>query len=176
MSAGRKQRWAILLVLLGLTLGAVAWVSQQEEAAEPVRVAPHVTMPKDGPQGNGQSAKDKPDEALSLNMNRLQREPQDKDDAVSDLFATKSWYVPPPPPKPLPPPPPSPPPMPYAYMGKLVEDGQLTVFLTKQDRNYVVKVGETLDGMYKIESVTPVMMTMVYLPLNMKQTLMIGGE
>lgn len=176
MSAGRKQRWAILLALLGLTLGAVAWVSQQDEAAEPVRVAPHVAMPKDAAQGNGQSAQDKPDATLSLNLNRLQRVPQDKDEAVSDLFAAKSWYVPPPPPKPLPPPPPSPPPMPYAYMGKLVEDGQLTVFLTKQNRNYVVKVGETLDGMYKIESVTPGMMTMVYLPLNMKQTLMIGGE
>jgi hypothetical protein len=92
------------------------------------------------------------------------------------LFAPKSWYVPPPPPKAVPPPPPSAPPLPFTYMGKLIEDGQMTVFLTKQDRNYVVKVGDTIDGTYKVEEVSARMMTLTYLPLKIKQTLMIGGE
>jgi hypothetical protein len=142
-------------------------VSQEEDAAEPVRAARPVPA---------QPARDKTEaaSATDLKLKKLQREADDK--AAPDLFEAKSWYVPPPPPKPLPPPPPSAPPLPFAFMGKLVEDGQLTVFLTKQERNYVVKAGDTLDGMYKVEAVTPTMLTLVYLPLNIKQTLMIGGE
>jgi len=170
MSIGRKQRWAVLIALLGLTLSAAAWVTQDDEAAEPVRAARPVPVQTvvEHP------ARDKAEAATDLKMNKLQRET--KDEVAVDLFEPKSWYVPPPPPKPLPPPPPSAPPLPFAYMGKLIEDGQLTVFLTKQERNYVVRAGDTLDGMYKVEAVSPSMMTLIYLPLNIKQTLMIGGE
>jgi len=169
MSLGRKQRWTVLIALLGLTLSAAAWVGQKDEAAEPVRAAHPVPAQSVAP-----PARDKTEAVTDLKLNKLQRET--KDEVPADLFEAKSWYVPPPPPKPLPPPPPSAPPLPFAYMGKLIEDGQLTVFLTKQERNYVVKAGDTIDGMYKVEALTPSMMTLVYLPLNIKQTLMIGGE
>lgn len=169
MSVGHKQRWIVLVTLLGLTLSAAAWVSQEDEAVEPVRVARPVPAQAVAP-----PPRDKVEAVTDLKLNKLQRET--KDEVATDLFEAKSWYVPPPPPKPLPPPPPSAPPLPFAYMGKLIEDGQLTVFLTKQERNYVVKEGDTLDGMYKVETVSPSMMTLVYLPLNIKQTLMIGGE
>lgn len=169
MSIGRKQRWAVLIALLGLTLSATAWVSQEDEAAEPVRAARPVPAQNVAP-----PARDKSEAATDLKLNKLQREP--REEVATDLFEVKSWYVPPPPPKPLPPPPPSAPPLPFVYMGKLVEDGLLTVFLTKQELNYVVKVGDTIDGMYKVEEASPRMMTLIYLPLNIKQTLMIGGE
>ena len=171
MSMGLKQRWIVLFALLGLTLSTAAWVSQEDEAAEPVRAARPVSA-----QIMAQPARDKTEAAsdTDLKLKKLQREA--KDAAAPDLFETKSWYVPPPPPKPLPPPPPSAPPLPFVFMGKLVEDGQLTVFLTRQERNYVVKAGDTLDGMYKVDVVTPTMLTLLYLPLNIKQTLMIGGE
>jgi len=169
MSIGRKQRWAVLITLLGLALSAAAWVSQEDEAAEPVRATRPVPA-----QNVAQPARDRTEAATDLKLNKLRRET--KDEVAPDLFEAKSWYVPPPPPKPLPPPPPSAPPLPFVYMGKLIEDSHLTVFLTKQERNYVVKAGDTLDGMYKVEAVTPSMMTLVYLPLNIKQTLMIGGE
>lgn len=170
MSIGRKQRWAVLIALLGLTLSAAAWVSQEDEAAEPVRAARPVPVQN----VVAHPARDKTEAATDLKMNKLQRET--KDEVAADLFEVKSWYVPPPPPKPMPPPPPSAPPLPFVYMGKTIEEGQLTVFLTKQERNYVVKVGDTLDGMYMVEEASPRMMTLVYLPLNIKQTLMIGGE
>lgn len=176
MSMSGAQRWTLLLALLGLTLGGVVWVNQQDQAVEPVLAARPVAMQKIERKGSAQPAQPPIEEGITLKLSKLQRDELAKDDAPSDLFAAKSWYVPPPPPKPLPPPPPSAPPLPYAYMGKMIEDGHLTVFLTRQDRNYVVKAGETLEGMYKVESVTPQMMTLVYLPLNMKQTLMIGGE
>lgn len=169
MSIGRKQRWVLLVIMLGLTLSAAAWVSQEDAAAEPVSVARPVPTQNVVP-----PARDKTEAVTDLKPNKLQREV--KAEVAADLFEAKSWYVPPPPPKLLPPPPPSAPPLPFVYMGKLIEDGLLTVFLTRQERNYVVKAGDTLDGVYKVEEVNPRMMTLVYLPLNIKQTLMIGGE
>lgn len=169
MSIGHKQRWTVLIILLGLALSAAAWVSQEDEAAEPMRNAHPVPT-----QDVAQPARDKTEATTDLKLKKLQREP--KGEVAADLFEAKSWYVPPPPPKPLPPPPPSAPPLPFAYMGKLIEDGQLTVFLTMQERNYAVKAGDTIDYMYKVEAVTPRVMTLVYLPLDITQALMIGGE
>lgn len=178
MSIGTKQRWTVLILLLGLTLSATAWVSQHDEAATAVAEA-HAAQPVKAAQPEKAAQAEKKaqqtaHESGELNLEKLQREPAE--DAETDLFAAKSWYVPPPPPKSLPPPPPSAPPLPFAYMGKLIEDGQMTVFLTRQDRNYVVKTGDTIDGMYKVEEVNARIMTLTYLPLKIKQTLMIGGE
>lgn len=172
MSIGKKQRWTVLILLLGLTLSATAWVSQHDEPAAVVAEA-HAAQPEKAvlPEKKVQETAHEPS---VLNLEKLQRAPAEDD--ATDLFAAKSWYVPPPPPKPMPPPPPSAPPLPFAYMGKLIEDGQMTVFLTKQDRNYVVKTGDTIDGTYKVDEVSARMLTLTYLPLKIKQTLMIGGE
>ena len=40
----------------------------------------------------------------------------------------------------------------------------------------MVKTGDTIDGTYKVEEVSTRMLTLTYLPLKIKQTLMIGGE
>lgn len=172
MSIGTKQRWTVLILLLGLTLSAMAWVSQHDESATAVAEA-HAAQPEKVAQPE-KKAQGPAAEPAILKLEKLQREPAE--DTATNLFAAKSWYVPPPPPKLLPPPPPSAPPLPFAYMGKLIDDGQMTVFLTKQDRNYVVKTGDTIDGTYKVEEVSARMMTLTYLPLKIKQTLMIGGE
>lgn len=102
----------------------------------------------------------------------------------ADLFQSQSWYVPPPPPpkpKPQPPPPPPPPPvpqappMPYSAMGGYHEPGgKLVVYLTRGDKLYTVSVGDTLDGIYKIESIKSGQLAMLYLPLNIRQNLHIG--
>lgn len=169
MNMGTNQRWLVLILMLGLTLSATALVSQEDPDA-----ALSEAMPvSDTPQKDVVASKEEELPAV-LNLQKLQRVAVEEPEI--DPFAAKSWYVPPPPPKALPPPPPSAPPLPFGYMGKLIEDGQLTVFLTRQERNYVVKVGDTIDGMYKVEEVRGAAMTLVYLPLNIKQTLMIGGE
>jgi hypothetical protein len=68
------------------------------------------------------------------------------------------------------------PPLPYAYMGKMLQDGELTVFLTRQDKPYVVKVGDVLDQQYRVEAIQPPLMTLTYLPLQQKQLLNIGAS
>lgn len=94
------------------------------------------------------------------------------DSEAKNLFAIKSWYVPPPPPKP---PPPAPPPLPFTYLGKAIDGEQVTVFVAQGDRNYALKTGDVIDGIYRVEAITPPVMTLTYIPLRMQQTLEIGG-
>ena len=70
-----------------------------------------------------------------------------------------------------PPPRPEAPPLPFTYLGKLVEDGRTTLFLAREDRNYVVRTGDTIDGTYRIEEIRDAAAVLVYLPLKSKQTL-----
>lgn len=96
-------------------------------------------------------------------------------DPVSDAFEVRSWEPPAPKQKKLPPPPPQAPPLPYTYVGKIMEGSQVIVFLAKQDRNYVVKQGETIDGVYRIDEIKGGTMVLTYLPLDQKQSLAIGA-
>jgi hypothetical protein len=48
------------------------------------------------------------------------------------------------------------------------------VFLEKQGRIFIVREGDTVDSKYRVESIIPPVMTLTYLPLNIKQTVQIG--
>lgn len=99
---------------------------------------------------------------------------------VTDLFAGHSWYTAPPAPAPrerIEPvvSEPTAPPLPYSYMGTLAQDGADTLyFLVKGDRVYDVKVGDVLDGTYRIDSVSNGQLIFTYLPLNTSQGLRLG--
>ena len=166
MALPTRTRWLILGGLLTATLVAVVWVDGQTDPASDTAVA--------SSESKVSNKKIKP-QNLRLSMEKLQRAHGESSNDIQDLFKAKSWYVPPPPPKPVPPPPPVPPPLPFTYMGKLLEEGKLTVFITNQDRNYAVKAGDTIDGSYRVDSVENQRVLFTYLPLNMQQTLVIGG-
>lgn len=95
-----------------------------------------------------------------------------------DIFKGKSWYVAPPKPKPPPPPPPPPPtapPMPYVFMGSYRgEDGRVIIFLTKGDQVYSVSPGDVLEGIYRVEGISSGHLVLIYLPLNIQQTISTG--
>lgn len=112
----------------------------------------------------------------------LQLEKLSRADAVEpeqDPFAGKSWYVPPPPP----PPPkvqeaprPTAPSLPFKYMGRMQEEGgQMVIYLTQGRRAYSVKMGDTIDGTYRLESISPGQIVLTYLPLDTRQTLNTGS-
>ena len=56
-------------------------------------------------------------------------------------------------------------------MGKLVADAATTVFLSRQDRNYVVRAGDTIDGTYRVERIAEDALVVTYLPLKIQQAL-----
>ena len=99
--------------------------------------------------------------------------------SAHELFASRSWYVPPPPPPPPPPPgpppPPTAPPLPYAFIGSYAAQGDAaTYFITRGDRIYDVKVGDSIDGEYSLDAVEGSNLIFTYKPLKQRQSLTAG--
>jgi len=94
--------------------------------------------------------------------------------AEGDAFRPQLPPAPPPPPPAQPPPPPSAPPPPFAYVGKKLEDGHWEVYLGTADATLVARAGQALDPQYRVVSISPPTMVLLYLPMNEKQTLQIG--
>ena len=100
---------------------------------------------------------------------------------AADLFASQSWYVAPPP-APImaaaPPPPPAKPaapPLPFTFIGKMDDRQHLQVFLLHGEQVLVVSEGDLIDKTYKVQRIDAERMTLVYLPLDVAQTLVVGG-
>jgi hypothetical protein len=62
------------------------------------------------------------------------------------------------------------PPLPFRYLGKLIEDGKLSVFLANGGESVTAKAGERI-GDYSVDSVTESEVQFTYLPLKTKQSL-----
>lgn len=93
---------------------------------------------------------------------------------TANVFGATSWYVPPPPPPllpPVPPPPPSAPPLPFIYLGRYEDAPMRLAILVKGDHMYTVAEGEVIENIYRIERVTDGRVDLIYLPLNIRQTL-----
>lgn len=170
MALTLRTRRMLLGAALAVTLIAVAWTHQQTQD----EAAPGVVLPVK--ETTARRVATRADVHLALD--KLHRNDAAKLAGIKDVFQTQSWYVAPPPPSSLPtapPPPPAPPPLPFAYMGQLLDNGKLTIFLTRQDQNYAVKPGDTFDGTYRVDSVDAQRVVLTYLPLNMQQTLATGN-
>jgi hypothetical protein len=115
-----------------------------------------------------------------LDLARLSRGARDSSD--KDPFAPKS-FAPPAPEQaaarpgtaasaaPAAPAKPSAPPLPFTSLGKVIEDGKLSVFLSRGEQNYSIASAQKLDAEYRIDKVSETSVTFTYLPLNTKQTL-----
>lgn len=168
------KRKAILGTLLAASLAAAAYVSLQDESApEPETAAPPERAARTArPATRAESSP----AGIAAGLGRLDRPPAQVRE--TGLFAAKSWYVPPPPPPPqpeAPPAPPSAPPVPYAYFGKMIEDGAVTAFLARQNEIFVVRKGDVIESTYRVDELTPEILTLTYLPLNTQQSFQIGG-
>lgn len=102
------------------------------------------------------------------------------DGTQKNLFASVSWLPPtppsPPPPKLVAPPPPQAPPLPFSFVGMLEDSAKPTAFLARGDALLIVLAGDTLDGNYRVDTVSPKEIALTYLPLNQKQHIWISGE
>jgi hypothetical protein len=94
-----------------------------------------------------------------------------------DLFSSRDWAPPKPAPAVLSAPPatPAPPPMPYRVAGHLVYGGGAQVVLAKGDAVLTVREGESLDGGYRVESIARDAVTLVYLPLGVREILPVAS-
>jgi len=65
------------------------------------------------------------------------------------------------------------PPLPFRYIGKMLDEGKLAVFLANGNDSFAATAGERV-GDYRIEKVTETEVVFTYLPLKTKQTLPLG--
>ena len=166
MAMADGYRRLVLGAALVSTLAAAGWFAGEDTPpAEVVQAVKPKPLPPRAP-----AAK------LSLDLSMLdhRKARAAAERSVDDVFTAQTWVVPPRAPREAPPPPPSAPPFPYIFVGKIIQDGVPTVFLARQENNYVVKAGDALESDYRVEEINGSVMTMTYLPLNMKQSFSIG--
>ena len=110
--------------------------------------------------------------ALSLDLSRVERTPASAGAApAADPFAPKEFNPPAREPqqaaraaKP------EAPPLPFRYLGKLIEDGKLSVFLANGAESVTAVAGQRI-GDYRVDKVTESEVQFTYLPLKTKQSL-----
>jgi hypothetical protein len=179
MRVNPKLRVALLIGALAFTLAAVRWADKLTDMTEASAGAVAEATPR-------AKADSKPatttEPAPPLDLTKLRRGPVAEPD--SEAFSPRSFRPAPakvkatPVPAALaapPPPPPQAPPLPFAYIGRLAEDRDVTVFLAMGDRNLVVKPGDVIDNTYKLEEVSDSALVLTYLPLSQRQTLSTGA-
>jgi hypothetical protein len=63
------------------------------------------------------------------------------------------------------------PPLPYRFAGQFHRESGIEVYVARGEEIFPVKEGDTLDGQYKIDSVSATEVSFIYLPSGMRQTL-----
>ncbi|HZM33158.1 MAG TPA: cohesin domain-containing protein [Burkholderiales bacterium] len=72
--------------------------------------------------------------------------------------------------------PPAPPPMPYRVAGRVMRGNVTEVVLAKGDTVLSVRIGDVLDDGYRVAAIEPEGVTLVYVPLDARQTLPISSS
>ncbi|MHA6880932.1 hypothetical protein [Ralstonia pseudosolanacearum] len=164
-----NRRLAVLLLALAGSAGLVLFggPATQTEVVQPSRSAAPSQLP---------ATSTEPASASAAATTVLALRPREASPDIAQAFPSRDWAPPPPPPPPpAPPPKPTAPPLPFVVIGKKWEDGQWQVFLERNEETFVVKAGDTFDGQYRVDSIAPPSMILIYLPLKTRQTLTIGN-
>ena len=66
------------------------------------------------------------------------------------------------------------PPLPFQFMGRFTDEGKTAYFLQIDGQNVVARPGEKINDSYLLDSVSGDTMNFIYLPLNQKQSLVVG--
>lgn len=171
MAANSRQRQLLLIGGLAVSLGLTAWVTVNDEQPEEavVGIAPPAAERKSATSPD-------PVEPKSILPILVHSGEKTGEVPVSNLFETHSWYVPPPAPKSAaaaePPPKPTAPAVPYAYIGKLEDTPDGTLFmLTANNKVYTVKQGDVIDRVWKLEKEDTASLHFTYIPLALPKAL-----
>lgn len=61
------------------------------------------------------------------------------------------------------------PPLPYRYVGQMTYEGATVAFLERQNKVSNARVGDILEGTYRVDAIKPQSVSLTYLPLNVTQ-------
>lgn len=168
MTGSQRKRWLILGPLLLATLAAVALV-EDDDPATPAPRERRVAA-----QAGDRSREVQPESPLALAdfLNLPDADEASDENEQSDPFRIKSWVVTPPP---APPPAPTAPPLPFKYLGRILDEGRYTVFLSQENKYLIAREGDRIGNDYRVESITENRMTVLYEPLKQVQELVMGS-
>ena len=152
---------------VGVTLALLASVVAGPEEQQAVPIAQ--------PAARAQSSAAEPVLGIDLDLDRFKR--ARKEEPVPDLFAPRSFAPPPlaaaaPNAKP----PPAAPPLPFRYLGRIIDGERTSVFVSRGDEPYIIEPGQRIDPQYQVGEVTETAVTFVYLPLGIRQTLLMPAS
>jgi hypothetical protein len=173
-----NRRSLVLATALMLTLAAVVWANRMDAPPEAPVAGARVKSDTAIKPAADATASGKLAVARIADLRRG----EDAASPLANVFAAKSFYVAPPAPRKVavkapPPPPPTAPPLPFSYMGMLKEGGGATVvFVVNGERLHTVRVGDVIDGTYRVEAIGAEGVTFVYLPMGEKQVLRTGDS
>jgi len=192
MSLNRRQ------VMLGLALAVMLVAAYFAPEPNSGVVAPIAKPAAPSPALRAESAGLRP---TAANLEVLSIRPRIAGENELTTLAPVAWEVPAPPPPPPPPPPPQAPPLPFKVIGLYTEGEQVTLVLEKTNvsfqqsspyspgqigfpipnnlhvaESFVVRVGDIIDNLYKVESLKDGVLTLLYLPLQQKQTLVVSSS
>src|SRR5262245_24130845 len=109
--------------------------------------------------------------AQTLDLAQLERAPASAGAGpATDPFAPKNFSPQPQAPQQAARAKPEAPPLPFRYVGKMIEDGKLAVFLANGDEAVTAVAGQQI-GDYRVDKVTESEVQFTYLPLKTKQSL-----
>lgn len=168
-----RKRWLVLLSLLAAAAGLLVFSDPPKSVgADVVGATGRNPRPSAAPVKTAEAAAE---HSSSGDTMILAIRPRVHDKELVDAFAPQNWTPPPPPPPPAPPPPkPSAPPLPFTVLGKKLDEAGWQVFLARQDRTYIVHVDDVIDGTYRVDSIKPPNITLLYIPLSERQSMAIG--
>ncbi len=106
--------------------------------------------------------------ALDIDISKLER--RTDEGPANDPFSPKSFAPQQAPAPAAAPEKAGPPPLPFRYLGKMIEDGRLAVFLAQGDESLSVKAGDRI-GEYRVDAVTETEVRFTYLPMKTKMSL-----
>lgn len=154
--AAARRHWKWSLFASAGIAGGIAALDWNEPAASVITAAPGAA---------GTMAVGLPVALPAREVGRLRTDP----------FAARSWAPAPTPalaPAPVQAPParvePAVPPLPYRIAGTVQQGRMLTVVLGAGERIHLVKGGEVLDELYRVQAVSRTAVTLVYLPLGVE--------
>lgn len=167
MGSSQRRRWAVLLTALALTLAAIYFGPAPAEVVEVTERRVPVT-----------------NAASAASVSIVDYAPVFEEEASADPFEKRGWGEPPPPPPPVAAPAPvertvapvvvepaGPPPLPFRYVGSFSDDGGSVIYLARGEVAVVARVGETLDGIYKITALQSRSVEFEHLSTGTKQSL-----
>jgi hypothetical protein len=154
---------ALLLAIAMTVVGDDKSMVEAPKAGEPV--------PRDASHAGTARGEGVPEAPARIEVAKLTRVPPAAEGI--DVFKAKSWSGPamvrvtvvPPPAQPVAPP------LPFQYVGRIEGRDGPTILLARDMESFSVRAGEPIDNDYRLESATDEGLTIVYVPLNERQTL-----